>query len=217
MIKKGLVKVNGAVCTKSAYDVKESDLIEYEDIPYSSQGGYKLELAIKNFGIDIKDKICIDIGASNGGFTDCLLSHKAKKVYAVDVAECALQDRLINDERVIVKDNLNARYIEFSDIGEYADVIVIDVSYISVKLILNEVKKLLNSGGVIIALIKPQFETGGAINKSGIIDIKKHPVIIEDIKSFCLNNNLILVNLIKYTPIMKKKNIEYLSLIKVVV
>jgi 23S rRNA (cytidine1920-2'-O)/16S rRNA (cytidine1409-2'-O)-methyltransferase len=215
VIKKGLVTVNGQVVIKPAFEVNDNDKIDMKDMPYSSQGGYKLELAIDTFGIDIKDKVCADIGASNGGFTDCLLKRGAKAVYAVDVGECALPEYLLNDKRVIVKDKLNARYIITEDLGEKIDIAVIDVSYISLKLILPAIKGLLNESGVIIALIKPQFEAGkAALSKNGIVTEPKDRLrVIADIKDFCLSIGLKVIQYVEYKPFERNKNIEYLALI----
>jgi 23S rRNA (cytidine1920-2'-O)/16S rRNA (cytidine1409-2'-O)-methyltransferase len=215
IIKKGLVNVNGGVVRKPSFEVSTTDSVEMRDLDYSSQGGYKLELALDTFVIGCKDKVCVDIGASNGGFTDCLLSRGAARVYCVDVGECALAKKLLNDPRVVVKDRLNARYITPADIGEAADISVIDVSYISLKLILPAVKALLKPDGIIIALIKPQFEAGrGALNKKGIVtQDKDRRRVIGEIEEFCISIGLSLIKSIEYKPFERGKNIEYPALI----
>lgn len=216
VIKKGYVKVDGLIVTKPSYTISDNSEVELlSDLKYASQGGYKLQLAIEQFNINCTEKVCIDIGASNGGFTDCLLKSGAAKVYAVDVAHCALSDDLVNDKRVVVKDNINARYLTFNNIGERADIITVDVSYISIKLVIPNLTQFLSPEGVIIALIKPQFEAGKkALNKKGIVkDKATHIQILKDIKDYVESINLNLIKTIKYQPFEREKNIEYLALI----
>ncbi len=216
LIESGVILVNGKNVTKVAQDVKDTDKVEIlEEFKYASLGGDKLAKAILDFNYSIKDKVCIDIGASNGGFTDCMLSHGAKKVYALDVGECALPDRLKNDDRVIIKDRMNARYVTIQDIGEECDFASIDVSFISLTYILENVAKLLKENGEIIALIKPQFEVGKKyLSKKGIVQSQK--VIdntIEDIKAFAKSIKLEPLNFTN-APIKPNKNREYLILLK---
>ncbi len=155
-------------------------------IPYVSYGGVKLEQAIKAFNIDVKGKKAIDIGSSTGGFIDCLLQHGAAMVYAVDVGTSRLHERLRTDRRVIVKENCNARYLTFEEIGEKADMITIDVSFISLKKILPVTVPLLAPEGRIVSLVKPQFEVGRLeVGKGGIVkDSEKVTRAVEDIKTF---------------------------------
>ncbi|MDE5616995.1 MAG: TlyA family rRNA (cytidine-2'-O)-methyltransferase, partial [Clostridia bacterium] len=137
MIENSFVQVNGNIITKSAFDVNEQSNIEILDtFKFSSIGGDKLQKALSDFKYDVNGKNFADIGASNGGFTDCLLQHGAKKVYAVDVGECAFPEELKNDSRVIIKDRTNARYINAETFGERVDFVCVDVSFISLKLIL---------------------------------------------------------------------------------
>ncbi len=216
LIESGFVMLNNEVVSKPSLDVDYNSNIEIiDEFKFASLGGDKLEKAINDFNYSVDGKVCIDIGASNGGFTDCMLSHGAKKVYALDVGECALPNRLKNDERVIVKDRMNARYVTLDDIGEECDFASIDVSFISLTYILENVAKLLKANGEIIALIKPQFEVGKKyLSKKGIVQSQK--VIdntIEDIKTFAKSIHL---EPLKFTnaPIKPNKNREYLILLK---
>src|SRR3990170_7890972 len=144
LILSGDVRVNGSPVNKAGTLIDENAEIEIiKDIPYVSRGGLKLEKAIKEFNINVKDKAAIDVGASTGGFTDCLIQYGAKKVYAVDVGYGQLAWKLRNDPRVVVIERKNIRYIKPSDIGELVDIITIDVSFISLKLVLPVVKNLL--------------------------------------------------------------------------
>lgn len=181
LIENGEVFVNGASIKKPSYEMDESlsYQIEVKDsCPFVSRGGLKLKAILDISKHDVSEKICIDIGASTGGFTDCLLQYGAKKVYALDSGSCQLDLKLLSDERVISKEGYNARYIEFDDIGESIDVITIDVSFISQTLILPNAVKLLNENGAYISLIKPQFEVGKAkIGKGGIVKSKKDHIL----------------------------------------
>ena len=208
--------LNNEVVSKPSVDVDYDSNIEIiDEFKFASLGGDKLEKAINDFNYSVDGKVCIDIGASNGGFTDCMLSHGAKNVYALDVGECALPDRLKNDERVIVKDRMNARYVTLDDIGEECDFASIDVSFISLTYILENVAKLLKAIGEIIALIKAEFEVVKKyLSKKGIVQSQK--VIdstIEDIKAFAKSIHL---EPLKFTnaPIKPNKNREYLILLK---
>jgi 23S rRNA (cytidine1920-2'-O)/16S rRNA (cytidine1409-2'-O)-methyltransferase len=214
LILSGDVKVDGKPINKAGTPIKENSEIEFtgKDMPYVSRGGLKLEKAIREFGINIKDKIAIDVGASTGGFTDCLLQHGVKKVYAVDVGYGQLAWKLRNDPRVIAIERKNIRYIKPDDIGEPADIAAIDVSFISLKLVLPIVKTLLKEKGEIIALIKPQFEVGkGEVGKGGIVKEKeKHERVILDIKSFAVDLGFKVLGLTE-SPIQGQKgNVEFL-------
>lgn len=161
MIEAGRVKVDGQILTRPGHPIDpeaEIEILAFEQ--YVSRGGEKLEAALEQFRIDPKGRICLDIGASTGGFTDCLLQHGAAKVYAVDVGHDQLHPNLRRDDRVVVREGLNARYLEPQDIGELVDLAVIDVSFISLKLIFLPLAEILATGGEIIALVKPQFEVG---------------------------------------------------------
>ena len=212
MIDDSFVQVDGKIITKSAYDVDDtSDIKILDTFKFSSLGGDKLYKALLDFKYDLNGKTCADIGASNGGFTDCMLKNGAKKVYAVDVGECAFDEILKNDSRVIIKDRTNARYISKETFGELVDFACIDVSFISLKLILPAVYNVLKSGGDIIALIKPQFEAGSKyLSKKGIVTSEKiREQVCEDIKKFAINLGLKFVD-ITTAPIKPNKNVEFL-------
>jgi len=216
LIKLNAVTVDGKPALKPSAEVDENSVIEISDkIKYSSLGGLKLEKAIGEFGIEVSGA-AIDIGASNGGFTDCLLSHGAEKVYAVDVGSCALPIRLAKDPRVIVMDNTNAKLLTPSDFPALADIITIDVSFISILHILPVAKSLLSDTGSIIALVKPQFEAGrAALTKSGIVKDNKTRIsalesVIESAKAF----GLYAVKRCEAPVLFEDKNIEYLVLFK---
>lgn len=177
LIENGEVFVNGNVAKKPSFEIDEtlSYQIEIKDsCPYVSRGGLKLKAILDISKYDVTDKICIDIGSSTGGFTDCLLQHGAKRVYALDSGTCQLDLKLLNHERVISKEGYNARHIKEDDIGEMVDIITIDVSFISQTLILSSAVRLLNEHGAYISLIKPQFEVGKSkVGKGGIVKSKK--------------------------------------------
>ena len=148
MIESGFVRVDSKEITKAGFELKDNSHVQIVNaFRFSSLGGDKLQKAFDDFKYDVKDKICVDIGASNGGFTDCMLQNGAKKVYAVDVGECAFDESLKSDPRVVVKDRINARYITPDDLGELCDFASIDVSFISLKYILPSVNALLKVGG----------------------------------------------------------------------
>ncbi|MCZ2151294.1 MAG: TlyA family RNA methyltransferase [Bryobacterales bacterium] len=167
----GEVTVNGQAADKPGRAVPVDADIQVRARPrYASRGGQKLEAALEAFGIDTHGKVCIDVGASTGGFTDCLLQHGALRVYAVDTGAGQIDWRLRNHPRVALRENTNARYLEPADIGEPADLIVCDASFISATLLLPRFPALLKPEGEFIVLIKPQFEVGrGQVGKGGIV------------------------------------------------
>ncbi|MBI4652191.1 TlyA family RNA methyltransferase [Candidatus Desantisbacteria bacterium] len=166
--------------------------IKHKTLPYVSRGGIKLEKALREFKIDATDKIILDIGASTGGFTDCLLKHNAGKIYAIDVGYGQIAWELQNNPKVIIKEKINARYLKPEDFPVLFNIIVIDVSFISLTKILIPAKNLLSGNGQIIALIKPQFEAGkNKVGKGGIIsDSATHLEVIENIKQFSISSGL---------------------------
>ena len=178
LIEEGCVFINGEKILKPSYDVDENAdyTVEIKDpCPYVSRGGLKLEKAINEFNISIENKVAIDIGASTGGFTHCMLINGAKRVYAIDSGTNQLDSKLLNDSRVISIENYNARNLRLEDVGEKADVITVDVSFISQTYILGPSTDLLKDDGVYIGLIKPQFEVGrDKIDKGGIVKNKKN-------------------------------------------
>ncbi|MGN1340639.1 MAG: TlyA family RNA methyltransferase [Oscillospiraceae bacterium] len=179
LIKSGGVSVDGKPCTKPSAEVDDAHRVEItgEQLRYVGRGGLKLEAAVEHFSIDLAGAECIDIGASTGGFTDCMLQHGAAKVYAVDVGTDQLADTLRADPRVISLEKTDIRTAELPQ----ADFIGTDVSFISLKLILPHIHRLLKSGGSAVALIKPQFEAGkSALNKNGIVRDERVRLKIRD-------------------------------------
>jgi len=167
----GQVRVNGVTVTKAGTQTPNDARIEIvgEALRYASRGGLKLEGALDDFGVDARDKLCLDIGSSNGGFTDCLLQHGAHKVFAVDVTIDQLDWELRKDPRVVTLER-NARYLRPEDIGETAELIVLDVSFISVSKVLPAVAALAAAGADFLILIKPQFELEKRdVGKGGIV------------------------------------------------
>ncbi|MCD8372295.1 MAG: TlyA family RNA methyltransferase [Clostridia bacterium] len=214
-VSKGLVKVNGKI-SFPAYEVKEGDDIQVaeEEISFVSAGGYKLYRALNEFGFDVKDKIFADIGASTGGFTDCLLLNGAKKVYCIDVGESQLAESL-KDKNVVIIDNYNARNLNKELFSEQLDGAVVDVSFISLTYILQHVSDALTDNKHCLALIKPQFECESKnVGKNGIVkgDDKKR-TIIKKIYDFALSCNLAPQKLC-YAPIIKGKNTEFVILLE---
>jgi len=187
--------------------------VEEDPNPYVSRGGLKLAQALKEFGIDPSDQIAVDIGASTGGFTDCLLQKGAAKVFAVDVGYGQLDWKLQSDDRVVMIDRTNARQLSLNDMGgEPLDLAVIDVAFISLKLILPAVFKILKPGGEWIALVKPQFEVGKdeVENKGVITDLNKHVKVLLDLKQFIEASTWYLAQVCRSPIKGQKGNQEYL-------
>ncbi len=212
-IRCGQVLVNGKIVNPS-YEPGGSDdftFLEAEE-NYVSQGGFKLGKAIKDFGFDADGKVFADIGASTGGFTDCLFQNGARKVYCIDVGESQL-DAALKSKNIVVYDNFNARNLKADMFAENLDGIVIDVSFISLTYILDKAAGVLGDGKFIIALIKPQFECEGKnIGKNGIVrDAGTRETAIDKIYNFALTCNLAPLKLTS-APIVSGKNIEYLML-----
>jgi len=186
MILAGDILVNDQPVTKAGSLVEHQATIRVKSkpLPYVSRGGSKLEKALEEFKINVTGKTALDVGASTGGFTDCLLAHGAREVFAVDVGYGQLDWKLRNDPRVKVYEKTNIRYLEVSALPHHAELATIDVSFISLKLVLPAAKKLLVPGGEIIALIKPQFEVGkGKVGKGGVVrSPAEHLRVIEEIK-----------------------------------
>jgi 23S rRNA (cytidine1920-2'-O)/16S rRNA (cytidine1409-2'-O)-methyltransferase len=188
LIMSGSVLVDEVIVDKAGTQVSTDSTIRIkgEDNPYVSRGGLKLKGALDEFGIDAKGSVVLDVGVSTGGFTDCLLQKGAKKVYAVDVGYGQLAWKLRTDERVVLFERENIRYFLGDGIDDEIDLATIDVSFISLKLVLPAVVKLIKKGAVILALIKPQFEAGKAdVGKKGVIrDPAVHERVINDIVAF---------------------------------
>ncbi|MDE7439895.1 MAG: TlyA family RNA methyltransferase [Clostridia bacterium] len=214
-ISKKLVLINGKAVQPS-YEYKDGDKIEIitAEENYVSAGGFKLSKAIKDFNYSATGKIFADIGASTGGFTDCLLRHGAKKVYCIDVGESQL-DKSLLDKNVVIIDNYNARDLNASIFSEKLDGVVIDVSFISLTYILEGVSNILDDGAHVLALIKPQFECESRkVGKNGIVrGIDTHRQIINKVLSFAQECNLIPQKLTN-APIISGKNMEYIVLLE---
>lgn len=183
-----------------------------EDIPYVSRGGLKLEKAMKSFDITLDNKVCMDIGASTGGFTDCMLQNNASKVFAVDVGYGQFAWKLRTDERVVCMERTNIRYVTPEQIGEKLDFASIDVSFISLKTIMPATVGLLGDEGEVVALIKPQFEAGrDKVGKKGVVrDINVHKEVVTKIVDYLISKELNVLGL-SYSPIKGPEgNREYL-------
>ncbi|MGI9074753.1 MAG: TlyA family RNA methyltransferase [Bryobacteraceae bacterium] len=177
LILSGKVRVDGQKADKPGRTVNSETRIEVEQpLKYVSRGGLKLEAALSGFGMRVNGRVCLDIGTSTGGFTDCLLQHGAARVHAVDTGAGQIDWKLRTDERVILHEHVNARYLTFEEIGETADVITCDVSFISVTLMIPALAALLAADGDWIILVKPQFEVGRElVGKGGIVyDTRAH-------------------------------------------
>lgn len=214
LIKTGRVLLSGKVVTKSSLDVGENDDIEIvNDENYASQGAYKLEKAFNDFSLDVNGKNCADIGCSNGGFTDCLLRHGAKHVLAVDVADCALDARLLESCKV---EFLKANARELPKELEKVDFLCSDVSFISLKYVLQSMFDLLINGGEAVVLVKPQFELDkSALTKSGIVtDEKLRKRAVESVKSYAISDGFEILNLSTSPIRYENKNVEYLLYLK---
>ena len=172
IIMAGQVYVNGQKADKPGISYEENVEIEVRGVtcPYVSRGGLKLEKALRDFGVKPEGYVCSDSGASTGGFTDCLLQQGAKKVFAIDVGYGQLDWKIRSDERVVVMERTNIRYVTPEDLGEPLDLSVIDVSFISLKIVLPAIKSLLKPTGQVLCLIKPQFEAGKEkVGKKGVV------------------------------------------------
>lgn len=211
-VKRGEILLDGKIEKKPSKEVSGAEKIEIiSPKKFVSLGGYKLDKALSDFSVDVNGLTFADIGASTGGFTDCLLQRGAKKVYAVDVGENLLDERLKSDSRVIALDKVNARNMTEQTIGEKVDGVVADCSFISLKLVLPATLKILKPDGFIVALIKPQFECeGNGLTKTGLLREEKARVkIVEDISDFASGLSLVTENA-THAPVNKDKNVEYL-------
>jgi 23S rRNA (cytidine1920-2'-O)/16S rRNA (cytidine1409-2'-O)-methyltransferase len=217
MIMAGEVEVNGIKAEKPGHDVPVSAEINIkkEALPYVSRGGFKLAAALDHFHIDVHGLTIIDIGASTGGFTDCLLQRGAERVIAVDVGYGQLHWKLRQDSRVTILEKTNARFLTPEDIKTPMNGAVIDVSFISLKIIIPPVSKILMKGSFIIALIKPQFEVGRHLAKKGVVkDPALHGEIIETLCRFFEDQNLTVIGSIPSPILGPKGNREFLVYLK---
>ena len=215
MIMAGVVYVNGQKADKAGDMVKEDAVVEVRghDIGYVSRGGLKLEKAMQVFPLSPRGKVCMDIGASTGGFTDCMLQNGAAKVYAVDVGYGQLAWSLRGDPRVVCLERTNARYLSHEIIPEEPDFASIDVSFISLKLILPAVASVLRREGEVVCLIKPQFEAGREkVGKKGVVrDPAVHREVLERFLDHAKDSGFTVIDL-TYSPIRGPEgNIEYLG------
>ena len=211
----GEVYVNGQKADKSGTEVDITSNIEVRGsaCPYVSRGGLKLEKALKNFGVDPTGYVCSDSGASTGGFTDCLLQQGASKVFAIDVGYGQLAWKIRNDPRVVVMERTNIRYVTPEDLGEPLDLSVIDVSFISLGLVLPVVKTLLKPTGQVLCLIKPQFEAGkDKVGKKGVVrDPAVHEEVLQNFISLAKSLDFTIRNL-TFSPVKGPEgNIEFLA------
>ncbi len=214
LIMAGQVYLNGQKELKAGAAVKPEDSIEVRGSrnPFVSRGGLKLQKAAERFDLDLHECVCMDIGASTGGFTDCMLSHGAKKVYSIDVGYGQLAWKLRTDGRVVNMERTNFRYVTHEQIPEDIDFASVDVSFISLKIILPVLRELLKDSGQAVCLIKPQFEAGREkIGKKGVVrDPQVHVEVVENIVSFALDTGFSVKNL-DFSPIKGPEgNIEYL-------
>jgi 23S rRNA (cytidine1920-2'-O)/16S rRNA (cytidine1409-2'-O)-methyltransferase len=211
LIMAGEVTVDGRVVDKPGTQVPVDARLEIATPPpYVSRGGLKLEAALAAFAVEVKGVVAADVGASTGGFTDCLLQHGACRVYAIDVGYGQLDWGLRRDERVVVLERTNARYLE--SLAEPVDLVVVDVSFISLKLILPQAQAWLRPGGEIVALIKPQFEAGRKqVGKGGVVrDPAVHRAVLEDLLIWSADQGLGLMGLIRSPIKGPSGNIEFL-------
>ena len=214
IIMSGIVYVDGQKEDKAGSTFEETAAIEVRGttLKYVSRGGLKLEKAMTHFGLDLRGKVCMDVGSSTGGFTDCMLQNGAIKVYAVDVGHGQLAWKLRNDPRVVCMERTNIRYVTREEIKEPVDFASIDVSFISLTKVLGPVKSLLTDEGQVVCLIKPQFEAGREkVGKKGVVrDKKVHLEVIRMVMEFAAGLGFELLNL-EYSPIRGPEgNIEYL-------
>lgn len=215
MIREGHVFINGKAATKAGLTCTEEDVLEIkgEVCPYVSRGGLKLQKALQDFMIDPRGCVCTDSGASTGGFTDCLLQLGAKKVFAIDVGTDQLVDKIRNDERVVVMEQTNIRYVTPDMLGEAIDLSVVDVSFISLRLVLPAIYDLLREGGQAVCLIKPQFEAGKEhLNKKGVVkDSKIHHQVLNDFLEYSSAIGFSVRNM-TFSPVTGPEgNIEFLA------
>ena len=214
MIMSGVVFVNEQKVDKAGEMIKEDAKVEVRghDIGYVSRGGLKLEKAMKCFPLTPNGKVCMDIGASTGGFTDCMLQNGAKKVYSIDVGYGQLAWKLRNDPRVVNLERTNMRKVTREQVPDEIDFFSVDVSFISLKLILPVARQLMSENAQAVCLIKPQFEAGREkVGKKGVVrDPAVHVEVVRKIFDFCLENGFDVLNL-DYSPIKGPEgNIEYL-------
>jgi 23S rRNA (cytidine1920-2'-O)/16S rRNA (cytidine1409-2'-O)-methyltransferase len=214
----GKVLVNNQLTDKSGTLVLSDDLIVIKgtDIPYVSRGGLKLEAALTENNITVNGRTCLDVGASTGGFTDCLLQNGASIVFAVDVGYGQLAWKLRQDSRVVVIERTNIRHMPSEIITRPIDLVTVDVSFISLKIVIPTIMRFLKKDADILALIKPQFEVGrGKVGKGGVVrDPALHAEVIRDLKTFFTENRLICNSVIPSPILGPKGNQEFIIWLK---
>lgn len=218
LIMAGQVYVNGQKTDKAGTPVAEDDKIEIrgDQLRYVSRGGLKLEKALQNFPVSLEGTTCMDIGASTGGFTDCMLQNGAAKVYSIDVGYGQLAWKLRTDPRVVNMERTNIRYVTRKQIPEEIDFVSIDVSFISLSLVLPVVQLLLRENGCAICLVKPQFEAGkGKVGKKGVVrEPEIHLEVLEKVLAFSRENGFVVEHL-DFSPVKGPEgNIEYLMMLR---
>lgn len=214
IIMSGIVYVDNNKEDKAGTTFEETAKVEVRGntLKYVSRGGLKLEKAMNNFGVTLDGKVCMDVGASTGGFTDCMLQNGAVKVYSVDVGHGQLAWKLRNDERVVCMEKTNIRYVTPEDIDDRVEFASIDVSFISLTKVLPAVKELMTENGEMVCLIKPQFEAGREkVGKKGVVrELSTHIEVVQMIVDYVRNNGFRTLDL-SYSPIKGPEgNIEYL-------
>ncbi len=212
LIMAGQVRVNDQVVLKPATAIDTKSTLKVDTGPrFVSRGGEKLDAALEQFAIDVKDRVCVDVGSSTGGFTDCMLQRGAKKVYAIDVGKGILHWKLRNYARVVVMEETNARHVE--SLPETVSLVTVDASFISLKILLPVIKKWDFENPIILCLIKPQFEAGkkDVSRGDGVIrDPEIHKQVLLDVLTFAKNEGFGLRGLIKSPLLGPKGNVEFL-------
>jgi 23S rRNA (cytidine1920-2'-O)/16S rRNA (cytidine1409-2'-O)-methyltransferase len=218
MIMSGQVRVDGRVVDKPGTRIAADAAVDLgaDDLPYVSRGGLKLAGALKAYGVDVGGRVCLDIGASTGGFTDCLLQAGARRVYAVDVGYGQLAWKLRQDPRVVAIERANIRYLPAEALPEPAELVTIDVSFISLRIVVPAALKFLAPAGRILALIKPQFEIGkGQVGKGGVVsDPRQHAAVIAELRSFFAAAGLHVSEAIPSPILGPKGNAEFFVLLE---
>lgn len=213
----GQVMVGGQRADKAGMPVTDAAIIEViASEKYVGRGGLKLEGALDHFAVPVQGRVCLDVGASTGGFTDCMLQREAARVHSIDVGHSQLDWKIRSDPRVVVKEGLNARFLVFDDIGESIDLAVADVSFISLTLILPPVFALLQPTADMIVLIKPQFELAPAqVGKGGVVrDSASREAAVERIRSFVAESGWKWLGVIESPITGREGNVEYLAHLK---
>jgi len=214
LIMSGNILVNNQLVDKPGTMIAvDADIVNKgPDIPFVSRGGFKIEKAIHELSLNVTGMLCLDVGASTGGFTDCLLQHGARRVYAIDVGYGQLDWKLRQDPRVVVIERKNVRYATKELLPEPFDLISIDVSFISLKIVIPAIKKFLKKDGKILALIKPQFEVGkNQVGKGGVVkDPKLHQSVIQELSAFFSDSGFKIGPVIPSPILGPKGNTEFI-------